>query len=301
MAKREQMASAYDATADQSEAKAGPVAVARAVRVPWGPAEIVCLRQDEWVAADTADTVNANAEEPADLEYAPSPAPSRLRRTIPLLWAAALTVAALQHAGEVERRTAFPEPSSAEVEMQDRSEREIRAAWRNVGAVTAVAETKPAEPIADEKKAEAVMAKQQIEPTAVRDAENKPLQVERPLVEPIAEVTHKAMTSEQANAAKAEGSAPRDIDTAGAVTKGSEPQATADAQALTSSAEEAQPSKSVRQDARVTTSHAPEQHVARASEPKTVRPARARSPRYVELDGQSPRYVTIERPSRGSP
>lgn len=301
MARREQMASAHDATTDQSEATAGPTVAARAARVPWAPTEIVRLRRDELVADDTADMVDANPEESAEFEYAPSPAPSRLRRTIPLLWAAALTVAALQHAGEVERRTAFPEPSSAEVEMQDRSEREIRAAWRDVGAVTAVAETKPVEPIAVEKKAEAVMAKQQIETTAVREAENKPLQVERPLVEPIAAAAYKAMTSDQANVSKAEASVPGDTDTAVAVTKASEPQATADARALTSSAEETQPSKSVRQGARVTTSHAPEQHVARASEPKTVRPERARSPRYVELDGQSPRYVTIERPSRGSP
>ena len=81
------------------------------------------LHQDEIAADDRADDAadswldSWDGDESMDFDDdVPSkPKLSLLRRTIPLLWAAALTIAALQHAGEVERRAALREPSPAEL------------------------------------------------------------------------------------------------------------------------------------------------------------------------------------------
>lgn len=275
--------------------------VAPVANVPWAPVDAASSHQDAPVADDTDDVDDRDLDEPADFENWPSRAPSRLRRSIPLLWAAALTVAALQHAGEVERRMALLEPSSAEMEMQNRSKQEIRAAWRSLGAVTVTEETKPVEPVAVEQKAEPVMVKRQIEPVAVRDVEIKTLEVERPLVEPVTQAIHKTMASDEAAKAAAEPPAWDDIDTNAATIRTSEAQTTSNAsRTLPPVAEQAEPEKPDRK-GRVITSHAPQQKTARVAKPKRARPAQAKSIKYVELDGYSPRYFTIERPSRASP
>ncbi len=151
MATREQRASARGTIAgrepDRDETTA-EAAVASAASVPWAPAGIVYAHQDdpgadEATGLEAGDTDDFNDDVPSR--------PSRLRRAIPLLWAAALTVAALQHAGEVERRAALREPSPAELDMQDRAQGEIKAAWRSMGAVTAVTERTPAVVVAGDK------------------------------------------------------------------------------------------------------------------------------------------------------
>jgi hypothetical protein len=167
MATREQMANARDARPghdqDRRESTAD-AAAASAATVPWAPAGIVYLHGTEWVADDDAESWGG--------DDAPSnPAPSLLRRAIPLLWAAALTVAALQHAGEVERRAALGEPTSAELDMQDRAQREIKAAWRSVGTVAAVTERTPIVAVAREKP---ILAPVEEKPTTIV-AERKPV------------------------------------------------------------------------------------------------------------------------------
>jgi hypothetical protein len=168
MATREQMANARDARPghdqDRRESTAD-AAAASAATVPWGPAGIVYPHGTEWVA-DDGDADRWDGDDPAGLDDdAPSnSAPSLLRRAIPLLWAAALTVAALQHAGEVERRAALREPSSAELDMQDRAQREIKAAWRSVGTVAAVTERTPTVAVAEEKP---VLARVEEKPTTI--------------------------------------------------------------------------------------------------------------------------------------
>lgn len=272
-------------------------AVVPVAGVPWMPAEAVYLHQREPVA-DASDN-DQDPETSADFDDAPHRAPSSPRRSIPLLWAAALTVAALQHAGEVERRAAFLEPSSAEIEMRDRSEGEIRGAWRNVGAVIVVAEAKPAETAVAERKAGPLVAKQQIESVAARDVASEGLESERSLVEPITEAVPRTPTSEESEGPVK--MVAENIDTAASPTRTFEAQAKADvARPLQPIAEEAEPVKPVRK-GRVTTSHAPQQKTAGVAKPKRAHPARAKSIKYVELDGHSPRYFTIERPSRGSP
>jgi hypothetical protein len=304
MAKREHRASAHETIADRDPDRnqvTADRAVAPMASVPWAPAEAVHLHQYAPVADASDNADDQNPETSADFDDASNRAPSRLRRAIPLLWAAALTVAALQHAGEVERRMALREPSSAEMDMQDRSKREIRAAWRSLGAVTVTEEAKQVEPVVVEQKAEPVMAKRQIEPLAARD---EPLEIERPLVEPVTEVVARStMISEEAEG-PAKGTAAQsvqeNINTAAALTKASEDQPKAEvARALpppVSTDEPAKPRKG-----RVITSHAPQLKIAPVAKPKRARPARAQSIKYVELDGLSPRYFTIERPSRGSP
>jgi hypothetical protein len=173
MATREQMANARDARPGQDQDRresTADAAAASAATVPWGPAGIVYPHGTEWVADDD-DADRWDGDDPAGLDDdAPSnPAPSLLRRAIPLLWAAALTVAALQHAGEVERRAALREPSSAELDMQDRAQREIKAAWRSVGTVAAVTERTPTVAVAEEKP---VLARTEEKPTAVTPEKN---------------------------------------------------------------------------------------------------------------------------------
>ena len=168
MATREQMANARDARPGHDQGRresTADAAAASAATVPWAPAGIVYPHGTEWVA-DDGDADRWDGDDPAGLDDdAPSnPAPSLLRRAIPLLWAAALTVAALQHAGEVERRAALREPSSAELDMQDRAQREIRAAWRSVGTVAAVTERTPTVAVAEEKP---VLARVEEKPTAI--------------------------------------------------------------------------------------------------------------------------------------
>jgi hypothetical protein len=114
---------------------AGDPARAPVSSAPWAPAEIVYLHEDESLADDAS----------ADFDVAQARAPSRAHRAIPLLWAAVLTVAALQHAGEVERRAGLREPSRAELDIQARTEREIKAAWRSVGTIAAAQKAEPIE------------------------------------------------------------------------------------------------------------------------------------------------------------
>lgn len=114
---------------------AGDPARAPVSNAPWAPAETVYLHEDEFLVDDAS----------ADFDVAPARAPSLARRAIPLLWAAVLTVAALQHAGEVERRAGLREPSRVELEIQARTEREIKAAWRSVGTIAAVQQAAPIE------------------------------------------------------------------------------------------------------------------------------------------------------------
>ncbi|MFM9849329.1 MAG: hypothetical protein ACKVP3_19470 [Hyphomicrobiaceae bacterium] len=270
--------------------------------VPWAPAETVYLHQREPVADANDNADDQDPETSADFDEASDRAPSRLRRSIPLLWAAALTIAALQHAGEVERRAALQEPTPAQVEMQNRSEQEIRGAWRKLGMVMAVTEERPVQPIAAEDKAEPVVAHRQVEPAEARPIERKPLDLERLLVEPVTAAVHKT-TSEGAESpvkSTAEQSAREDI-AAATTTKASEVQAKAEAEStLPPVVEEVEPAKPIRK-GRVIVSEAPQQKIARAAEPKNARPTRAKSTKYVEFDGQGPRYFTIERPSRGSP
>jgi hypothetical protein len=139
MARRDEMASARDTIAAYGPGlgrTAGDPAIALASSAPWAPAETVYLHEHESLADDAS----------AEFDVAQARAPSFARRAIPLLWAAALTIAALQHAGEVERRAGVREPSRAELEIQTRTEREIKAAWRSVGTVAAMQEAE-AEPV----------------------------------------------------------------------------------------------------------------------------------------------------------
>jgi hypothetical protein len=322
MATREQMASARDPLAgneqDRQPATAEP-AIAPVANVPWTPAGIVYLHHDALAADDRADDAADNwpdswdGDETTDFDDLPSkPKLSLLRRTIPLLWAAALTIAALQHAGEVERRAALREPSPAELEMHDRAEPEVKAAWRSIGTVTAVAELKPVEPV-PEKNPEPIIAQQSVQQTATRDVEsklqemeNRPQADEHPLVEPVTEVVRRDTMSETidrlANGA-AEQPAQDSNDSQesiAATTKAAEVQAKAeDAQVLpppVSADESTRPSRK----GQVTTSHASQPKVAHIGRAR-ARPSRVSSAKYVPLDGHSPRYFTIERPSRGSP
>ncbi|NJO31989.1 MAG: hypothetical protein HC869_01480 [Rhodospirillales bacterium] len=225
---------------------------------------------------------------------------------------AALTIAALQHAGEVERRAALREPSPAELEMHDRAEPEVKAAWRSIGTVTAVAELKPVEPV-PEKKAEPVIAQQPVQQTATHDEESKPQEVENKpqadehlLVEPVTEVVRRGTMSETVDrlgTGAAEQPAQESHDsheTTAATTNASEVQAKADVARVlpppVSADESARPSRK----GQVTTSYASQPKVARIGRAR-ARPSRVSSTKYVPLDGHSPRYFTIERPSRGSP
>ena len=315
MATREQMAKARDTRAgeqDRREATAD-AAAASAANVPWTPAGVVYLHGDEWVA-DGSDADSQDGVEPAgfDDDTPPRPAPSLLRRAIPLLWAAALTVAALQHAGEVERRAALREPTPAELDMQDRAGREIKAAWRSMGTVTAVAEEKPApvlekriETVVEDKGGPAV-AEKQSEPTAARGVRSEPQKAEHPLVEPVTEVIGTAAKTEAAQGSKtvkAEDAVPDKLTSAAAATDTSEEQPKVDV-----AAQAVQPSvnteelKKAEHKGRITTSRtqASRPHAARAEH---VRPKRTRvsSTKYVAFDGHSPRYFTIEQPSRSAP
>ena len=129
------MPSARDTIAGRGPGRAtGDPALAPVANAPWAPAETVYLHEGAPLVED---------DEPADFDVAQTRAPSRVRRTIPLLWAAVLTIAALQHAGEVERRAGLREPSPAELQIQARAEREIRAVWRSVGTIADVQQAEP--------------------------------------------------------------------------------------------------------------------------------------------------------------
>lgn len=294
------MASADDTITDHEPVRSQVTAdlVAPLANVPWAPAETVYRHQDESVADANDHIDDLDCDDPADFGVAsPARAPSRLRRAVPLLWAAALTLAALQHAGEVERRAARPEPSSAELQMQDRSEPEIRAAWRNVGAE---AKAKPVEHVSAEGTAEPVVAKrEEIIPVAA----SKAFEAERPLVEPITEVGYRTEPLEKAeepSKAAAEQPAPEDSEGAVATTK-SEIQAKTDVVPIVQpSMVDAEPARPARK-GRVTTSHAPRQHIPRSAKAARRRQAQGPSTKYVMLDGLKPRYITIERPARNSP
>ena len=274
------MASAQDTIAER-----GPVlgraavdpALAPVSNVPWAPAESVYLHQYAPVADD---------DEPADFNRVHGRAPSRLRRAIPLLWAVVLTIAALQHAGEIERRTALREPPVAELEMQARTEREIRAAWRNVGAIAEVKVVERAEQV-DQPLAEPLVEK----------AGGKPLDTEPALLEPITEGTSKTQAAE--NTAVKPAIAQRveeKIDAAAAAIESAEVQSQTNAAQihlpLVEEPEAAKPSYK----GKTVISHAPRRQMARSPAP-----VRARAVKYVALDGHSPQYFTIERPSRASP
>lgn len=292
---RKQMGSAQDTIAEQDLREPA----AAAVNVPWTPEEVV-YRHHDHPASDNDDIDGQDDAATADVRHSSQPAPSRLRRMIPLLWAAALTVAALQHAGEVERRMALREPSVAELDMRDRSALEIKAAWRNIGTVTLSTEVKS---VAE--KTEPVIAQPQIEQAATRDAPSGTREIqetERPLVEPITEAVRETTSAEEVENAKKESvlQNAQDINTADAATKPTEEQAKAETvQAVPPVAHTDEPVK-LKRKGRVTTSRASEAHVGRA---ETARPRRTRvsSTKYVAFDGYSPRYFTIERPSRLAP
>lgn len=273
------MASAQETIAEREpglgRAAADP-ALAPVSNVPWMPTDIVYLHQDAPIEEDECD----------DFDITHIRTPSRLRRAIPLLWAAALTIAALQHAGEVDRRTALREPSPVELEMQARTEREIRAAWRNVGAIAEVKIVERAEQ-ADQPAAEPLVEK----------TGSKPLETERPLLEPITEGASKTQVAENTPVTPAiEQRVDEKIDTAAAAIKSAEVQSQTNAasnhQPLVEEPEAAKPSHK----GKIIISHAARRQMTRARAP-----ARARASKYVELDGHSPRYFTLERPSRASP
>jgi hypothetical protein len=313
MATREQRASARGTIAgrepDRDETTA-EAAVASAASVPWAPAGIVYAHQDE-PGADEA--IGLEPGEPGDTDDFNDDVPSRpslLRRAIPLLWAAALTVAALQHAGEVERRAALREPSPAELEMQDRAQGEIKAAWRSLGAVAAATEVKAAEPVVEEK-IEAAVVQTQSEPAVAKDARSEPQNTQHALLEPLTEVIRTAANSQEAESSTA-GTAqeavpdkreatPGNKNTAAAATNASEeqPQAEGAARAVTFAVTADEPAQTARK-GRVTTSHASRPHVARAAPARSKR-TRVSSSTYVAFDGHGPRYFTIERPSRLAP
>jgi hypothetical protein len=375
MATREQMANARDARPghdqDRRESTAD-AAAASAATVPWGPAGIVYPHGTEWVA-DDGDADRWDGDDPAGLDDdAPSnSAPSLLRRAIPLLWAAALTVAALQHAGEVERRAALREPSSAELEMQDRAQREIKAAWRSVGTVAAVTERTPTVAVAEEKpvlarveekpttivperkpaativeakpvlarveekptaivpekkagaaaveakqtlarvdekpvdvvvagKSEPVLARAQSERATAEDTPSDRQKAERALVEPITQVARVTTNSGIADGRVKEAERPAIDEAAEAVAaKGSQEEAKPDVAHLRPQPSTGEAAKTD-QKGRITTSRASRHRVARA-EPARTKHTRVSSSKYVAFEGHSPRYFTIERPSRMAP
>jgi hypothetical protein len=375
MATREQMANARDARPghdqDRRESTAD-AAAASAATVPWGPAGIVYPHGTEWVA-DDGDADRWDGDDPAGLDDdAPSnSAPSLLRRAIPLLWAAALTVAALQHAGEVERRAALREPSSAELEMQDRAQREIKAAWRSVGTVAAVTERTPTVAVAEEKpvlarveekpttivperkpaativeakpvlarveekptaivpekkagaaaveakqtlarvdekpvdvvvagKSEPVLARAQSERATAEDTPSDRQKAERALVEPITQVARVTTNSGIADGRVKEAERPAIDEAAEAVAaKGSQEEAKPDVAHLRPRPSTGEAAKTD-QKGRITTSRASRHRVARA-EPARTKHTRVSSSKYVAFEGHSPRYFTIERPSRMAP
>lgn len=298
---RDKIASAQDTIAEQELREQAAAASERAANVPWTPEEAV-YRHHVGPVADNDDIDGQDDAATADVSHSSRPAPPRLRRTIPLLWAAVLTVAALQHAGEVERRMTLREPSVGELDMRDRSALEIKAAWRNIGTVTLSTDVKS---VAE--KTELAIAQPQIEQTATRDTpsgtqEIKSQETERPLVEPITEAVRETMSADVVEKAKKEAAQQpvQDINTADVAAKPTEEQAKAEtAQAVPPVAHTSEPVK-VKRKGRVTTSRASETRVGRA---ETARPKRTRvsSTKYVAFDGYSPRYFTIEQPSRIAP
>lgn len=333
MATREHMANARDTLAGHEEDRRE--ATADAANVPWAPAGIVYLHGTGLVA-DDGDADSWGGDGPAEFDDdAPSnPAPSLLRRAIPLLWAAALTVAALQHAGEVERRAALQEPSSAELDMQDRAQREIRAAWRSVGSLAAVAERTPAVGVAAEKP---ILAPVEEKPTAIvpekkpaaTTVEEKPVdaivvarsepvvaqaqrataedtptdrqKTEHTLVEPITEVARAATSTGTAEGPAKEAERPAKDEAAEAMAaNGSQEGAKPDVARTLPSPPSTGEATKTDQNARITTSRASRHRMARA-EPARAKHVRVSSSKYVPFDGHTPRYFTIERPSRNSP
>ena len=82
---------------------------------------------------------------PDDAEDAPVHAP-RVKRSsawsrgiVSLMWAGVIATAAVQHAGEIDRRASAQEPSVAEFAMQERLGVRITAAWRDLGDRDAIA------------------------------------------------------------------------------------------------------------------------------------------------------------------
>lgn len=289
---REHMASSLDSIAGRGQDATADPAIAQ-TNVPWGPAASAYPHPDEWIA-DDAEAIDADNGAPS------KPAPSWLRRAIPLLWAAALTVAALQHAGEAERRMALREPSSSELDMRDRSAQEIKAAWRSIGTVTMAAEVKPAERAVET--AEPVITQPHLEPATARDTQSKPQETERPLVEPVTEAMRAAAHSATAEKSTMGTSEPqvRDIDAAAAERKVSEEPAKAETRQILSPATSTDEPTKPNRKGRVTTSHTSQPKVAQTEPARAPRPS-ASSKKYVPFDGYSPRYFTIEQPSRTAP
>ena len=86
---------------------------------------------------------------PDDADNAPVYAARVKRRSawsrgiVSLMWAGVIATAAVQHAGEIDRRASAQEPSVAEFAMQERSGVRITAAWRDLGDRDAIAPSVP--------------------------------------------------------------------------------------------------------------------------------------------------------------
>lgn len=88
---------------------------------PCAPTEVYA-QQENW-PADTRDArVHARRQRRR----------TRARGVVSLMWAGVVAIAAVQHAGEVERRIGAREPSVAELAMQARPARQITAAWHDI-------------------------------------------------------------------------------------------------------------------------------------------------------------------------
>lgn len=107
---------------------------------------------DDWdVAPDTPDRAGVRLEPCAPTEVYAHPADwantenqthvpaarsgrrTRARELVSLMWAGVIALAAVQHAREIERRASASEPSTAELAMQTRPARQIKAAWHDIG------------------------------------------------------------------------------------------------------------------------------------------------------------------------
>lgn len=305
MATREHMASAQDTIADNGQERLDAAAdrvVAKTASVPWAPAGVAYAHQDE-AHADSEDMNDGQDDDETAHPGTPAsrPSPPRLRRAIPLLWAAALTVAALQHAGEVERRMGLREPTSSELDMRDRSAQDIKAAWRSIGTVTVTAE----KPIAE--KTEPVIAQPQLEQAAARDIQDRPQEIKpqetaRLLVEPITEAVREraSFKGTEESTREAAQQPVQDTNIAAATTEASEEHAKIEAVQATPPVATTNEQAKLKHKGRATTSRASQPHAGRA---EAARPKRTRtsSSQYVPFDGHTPRYFTIEQPARMAP
>jgi hypothetical protein len=91
------------------------------------------------------------------------------RGIVSLMWAGVIAIAAVQHAGEIDRRASAQERSAAEFAMQERTGARITAAWRDLGDRNAIMSSLP--------------QKQEIQPVL----EGKPVAESVRLVEPMKE------------------------------------------------------------------------------------------------------------------